>query len=128
VTILSQQVFGLLFLLTALTPSDRWSYQPRAETCEHLYVKQRFSTLVIGYKPILQIRDHRDSTYEILWQEGYRQTQTVRLFKNTTGLTLRKYVQPGDMIKKVKGEYTVTIARQLNGGLDVQQFDLSCEN
>ncbi len=127
-TVSNQSAFSLLLLLTAFTPSDKCGYQPRPETCEHLYGRQRFSAIVIGFKPVLQIRDLRDSTYEILWQEGYRQTRTVRLFKNGTGLMLRKYVQPGDMIKKVKGEYTVTIARQLNGALDVQQFDLSCEN
>jgi hypothetical protein len=119
---------GLLLILAAFTPLDRRVYPPKAETCEHLYEKQHFSTVVIGFKVVLQIHNFQDSTYEILWQESYQSTRAVRLFKNRTGRMMLNYVQPGDMIKKVKGEYTITIARQLNGALDVQQFDLSCEN
>ena len=124
----SRPMIGLLLLLTAFSTPTRKAYGQHILTCEEFYGKERFSTIVIALKPILTIRDLDDQRYEISYQLSYQKKKTVRLYKNRTGQTLRTYLKPGDLIKKLKGEYTITIARQLDNALDVQQFDLSCEN
>ena len=121
-TIRSAPVIGALILL-ALSGSAQ---QPTG--CEKLYSAQKFSTLVIALKPIVSLKDIDDQSFEVTYQEGYHKKKTIKLYLNRTGQTLRKYLQPGDLIRKLKGEYVVTIARQLNNAMDVQQFDLSCEN
>jgi hypothetical protein len=124
----AEPTIRLLFVLTMLSAPTRKACSQQGPGCEELYGKERFSAIVISLKPILTIRDLDDHRYEIIYQEGSRHKKTVRLYKNRTGQTLRDYLKPGDLIKKLKGEYTITIARRFNNAVDVQQFDLYCEN
>lgn len=95
--------------------------------CEEFYKKTGFDAQAVSLKPILNVVNIDEQSFKIIYQDAPRQQKSIAIYKTKQGENLRVYAKPGDMLKKKTDEFSVLIVRPINGALDVQKFDLSCD-